>query len=197
MPRPPHEDPLHWFDAWYGEALRTIAPEPNAVALATADARGRPSCRMVLLKSWDRHGFVFFTNRRSRKGRQLSENPHGALTFWWRELERQIRIEGEVEKISDDESDEYFASRARGSQIGAWASKQSSELDDREKLIERVREFEERYPDDVPRPSHWGGYRLVPLRMEFWASGEHRLHDRFEYTRSAPEQEWSARRLFP
>lgn len=197
MPQPPHDNPFRWFDAWYGEALQTISPEPNAVALSTADERGRPSCRMVLLKSWDAHGFVFFTNWRSRKGQHLEANPHAALTFWWRELERQIRIEGPVAKVPDQESDAYFASRARGSKIGAWASKQSSELADRQTLIDRVAELEERYPEEVPRPPHWGGYRLTPLRIEFWAAGEFRLHDRFEFIRPSPAGEWSVKRLFP
>lgn len=198
MPTAPHQDPHNWFDAWFGEASQTISNDPNAMTLATADAAGHPSSRVVLLKEWDARGFVFYTNRKSRKGEHLAANPHASLNFFWRDLGRQIRIEGSVESISDAESDEYFASRPRGSQIGAWASLQSSELTSRDELIARTKELEDQYDGvPVPRPPHWGGYRVVPLLIEFWESGEFRLHDRWEFRRDDADTDWQVRRLFP
>lgn len=198
MPTAPHQDPHIWFDAWFAEASQTISTDPNAMTLATADAAGRPSSRVVLLKEWDARGFVFYTNRKSRKGEHLTANPHASLSFYWRDLSRQIRIEGPVEIVSGAESDEYFASRPRGSQIGAWASLQSTELTSRDELIARTKELEDQYDGvPIPRPPHWGGYRVVPLLIEFWESGEFRLHDRWEFRRDDVDTDWRMRRLFP
>lgn len=196
MPDPPFDDPFQWFDAWYAEALENVSPNPDAMALATADRDGRPSSRVVLLKSWDREGFVFHTNRTSRKGRELEENPRAALTFYWRDLDHQIRIEGTAAKLSERESDEYFSTRERGSQIGAWASMQSNPMQHPSELEERVREFEERFPETVPRPPHWGGYRIKPLRFEFWEQGNFRIHTRWEF-HLVPEGGWSSALLYP
>ena len=198
MPDVPYDSPLTWFDAWFSDASQTISPDPNAMTLATVNAEGRPSNRVVLLKEWDERGFVFYTNRRSRKGREIAATGVAALNFFWRDLGRQIRIEGDVEQVDDAESDAYFASRPRGSQIGAWASLQSDELNERQTLLDRTARMEERFDgEDVPRPPHWGGYRVVPLRIEFWAAGEFRLHDRWEWRRDDADAEWSVRRLFP
>lgn len=190
-------NPLDLFATIYAEAMTLDLAEPNAVCLATADAEGRPSARMVLLKGADSRGFVFYTNLRSRKAHELTANPHAALCFFWPQLGRQIRIEGAVEPVSDTEADAYFASRARASQIGAWASLQSSELASRDELVARVAEMERRYDGhDVPRPAHWSGYRLLPRRIEFWTSGEHRLHDRQVFETSDGDT-WREYRLYP
>ena len=166
------------------------------VALATADAQGRPSVRMVLLRGADERGFVFHTNYASRKGRELIENPHAALCFHWPALDEQIRIDGTVEKLPDDESDAYFASRPRGSQLGAWASKQSATLTAREALEEEYRDTERRFEGQpVPRPPFWGGFRLRPTRIEFWYGRPDRLHDRLVYTKAAGG--WTIERLYP
>jgi pyridoxamine 5'-phosphate oxidase len=166
------------------------------VALATADAQGRPSVRMVLLRGADERGFVFHTNYASRKGRELVENPHAALCFHWPALDEQIRIEGTVEKLPDDESDAYFVSRPRGSQLGAWASKQSETLTAREALEEEYRDTERRFEGQpVPRPPFWGGFRLHPTRIEFWYGRPDRLHDRLVYTKAAGG--WTIERLYP
>ncbi len=178
---------------------RRRASEPSdatAVTLATADAAGRPSARVVLLKDIDARGFVFFTNQESRKGRELDANPYAALCAHWPAAAEQLRAEGRVERVSDAESDVYFATRPRGSQIGAWASDQSEPLESREALIERVREVEARFAGrDVPRPPHWGGYRLIPERIEIWRGQESRLHDRIVYAREGDG--WREGRLFP
>lgn len=167
------------------------------VALATADARGRPSVRMVLLRGADHRGFAFFTNYNSRKGRELAENPHAALCFHWVTLDEQIRVEGRIERLPDLESDAYFAARPRGSQLGAWASAQSEVLPSRETLEEQYREAERRFEHErhVPRPPFWGGYRLIPHRIEFWYGRTDRLHDRVLYTRH--EDAWRIERLYP
>jgi pyridoxamine 5'-phosphate oxidase len=193
------DDPTDEFLRWLTEAEAAGIVLPNAVALATADADARPSVRHVLLRVVDERGFVFYTNHESRKGRQLAENPHAAIVVFWRELDRQISVTGRVERMAEDESDAYFATRPRGAQIGAWASPQSAVLEDRAELERRVREVEARFADvDVPRPPHWGGYRLVPDAFEFWQGREFRLHDRFRYERdpTAPVG-WRVARLAP
>jgi pyridoxamine 5'-phosphate oxidase len=173
------EDPHALFDAWLREAEASEPNDPDAVALATADADGRPSVRMVLLKGHDERGFVIYTNRESRKAEELDANPRAALLFHWKSLRRQVRVEGAVARVSDEESDAYFASRSRDSRLGAWASEQSRNLDRRETFEARVAEMRRRFEGgDVPRPPHWGGYRIAPERIEFWRDREHRLHER-------------------
>jgi len=190
-------DPLSLFDAWYAEAEAAEPNDPNAVALATADARGRPSVRMVLLKGHDARGFVVYTNRQGRKAGELDANPRAALLFHWKSLRRQVRIEGAVERASDAESDAYFASRSRDSQLGAWASNQSRPLDRRETFEARVEEADARFAGtDVPRPPHWGGYRVVPESFEFWQDRAHRLHERRTFTRAA-DGGWTEGLLYP
>ena len=172
-------DPFALFDTWYAEARASEPNDSNAMALATADAEGRPSVRMVLLKGHGRDGFVFYTNREGRKAGDLAANPHAALLFHWKSLRRQIRIEGAVTLASDAESDAYFATRSRDSQLGAWASDQSRPLDARATFEARFAAMEARFAgQDVPRPSFWGGYRVVPARIEFWQDRAHRLHER-------------------
>ena len=189
-------DPLAQFVLWYGEAQVTEKPLPDAVALATATPAGHPSLRMVLLKGFDAHGFVFYTNYRSRKGRELARNPRAALLFYWGELERQVRIDGRVEKLMARESDEYFATRPRGSQLSAWASPQSALVAGRGLLERRFAALARKYPDAVPRPPQWGGYRLVPEAFEFWQGREDRLHDRIHYRRVRGGR-WRIERLAP
>lgn len=189
-------DPLKQFDVWFGEAAASEVLDPNAMALATADREGRPSVRIVLLKEYNERGFVFFTNYESRKGRQMSENPQASLCFWWGELMRQVRIEGRVEQVSADESDRYFASRPLESQLGAWASDQSSVIADRATLEHRMLKMKECYADeDVPRPRYWGGYRLIPDSIEFWQGRPGRLHDRLQYR--LQDGTWTMFRLAP
>jgi pyridoxamine 5'-phosphate oxidase len=188
--------PLPVVRRWLDEAEAAGIRLPNAIALATADADGRPSVRHVLLRGIDDRGFVFYTNHGSRKARELAENPRAAFTMYWRELDRQVSVIGDVERVSDEESDAYFASRPREARLGAWASRQSSHLSSRQELLERYAEFEARYRgDDVPRPPFWGGYRVVPRSVELWQGRLHRLHDRFRYDREGDD--WSLRRLAP
>lgn len=189
-------DPIAHARALLDERRRTEPTDATAVTLATADASGRPSARMVLLKGIDARGFVFFTNHGSRKARELAVNPFAALCIHWAHAAEQVRVEGRVERVSDAESDAYFASRARGSQIGAWASRQSEALPSREALLGRVREIEARFAGiDVPRPEFWGGYRLVPDRIEFWRNQDSRLHDRLVYVREGDA--FRRERLYP
>ena len=190
------EDPIALFDAWYAEARETEINDSNAVALATADADGRPSVRMVLLKGHGPDGFVIYTNRESRKAGELTVNRHAALLFHWKSLRRQVRIEGPVSLVSDAESDAYFASRGRDSQLGAWASDQSRPLDSRETFEQRFAEMQARFEgSDVPRPPHWGGYRIAPDRIELWQDRAHRLHERRLFTRETGT--WTEGLLFP
>jgi pyridoxamine 5'-phosphate oxidase len=190
-------DPIRQFETWFGQALAAKLPEPNALTLATATPDGRPSARTVLLKAFGVAGFTFFTNYDGRKGRELAANPHAALLFFWAELQRQVRVEGTVERVSEAESDEYFRSRPLGSRLGAWASRQSEVIPGREVLEDRVREVAGRYPDgEVPRPSFWGGFRVRPLEIEFWQGRPDRLHDRLRYRRME-DGSWRLERLSP
>jgi pyridoxamine 5'-phosphate oxidase len=188
--------PLEQFRAWYEHALGAGVVEPEAMALATATPDGAPSVRIVLLKGIDERGIEFFTNYESRKGRELEANPRAAVTVLWKPLERQVRLEGSVERLTAEESDAYFATRGRGSQIGAWASLQSQAIPDREWLEARLAEVDAQYPDEVPRPPHWGGFRLTPHTVEFWEGRPSRLHDREVFTRD-PDGTWLAHRLSP
>lgn len=189
-------DPFALFADWYAEARASEPNDSNAMALATADAEGHPSVRMVLLKGHGPDGFVFYTNRESRKAAELAENAHAALLFHWKSLRRQIRIQGPVSLVSDAESDAYFASRSRDSQLGAWASDQSRPLDERATFEKRFEEVKARFKGgDVPRPPHWGGYRVTPSRIEFWLDREHRLHERRVFTRT--DSGWDMGMLYP
>jgi pyridoxamine 5'-phosphate oxidase len=189
------DDPITQFAAWFRVAKRE-APLPEAMALATVDAAGNPDARMVLLKGVDAEGFRFFTNHESAKGGQLESGAGAALVIYWRELDRQVRVRGVVERLGGTESDAYFATRSRDSQIGAWASPQSQPLESREQLDDRVREAEARFADrEVPRPGHWGGYLVRPRTIEFWQGQVGRLHDRFRYTRTGGG--WQIERLAP
>lgn len=190
------EDPFLRF-AWVWERAKAADPKGHdAVCVATVDAEGRPSARMVLLKAFDSRGFVFYTNHHSRKGRELLAHPSAALCFHWPAMEEQVRVEGRVEVVSDAEADAYFASRPRGSQIGAWASEQSAEIPDRQTLEARIADVEARYADrDVPRPPHWSGFRVAPDAIEFWVGMPSRLHHRMRYRRTTGE--WNRQLLSP
>jgi pyridoxamine 5'-phosphate oxidase len=187
--------PLEQFRHWYDGAVAAGVVEPEAMALATADATGVPSVRFVLLKGIDERGVEFFTNYESRKGRELIANPRAALAVLWKPLQRQVRLEGPVEVLAPEESDAYFATRSRGSQLGAWASRQSETIPDREWLEARLREVDAEYPGQVPRPPHWGGFRLLPSAIEFWEGRPNRLHDRELFTRTGGG--WTSVRLSP
>lgn len=190
-------DPVKQFANWFTAAIEAGIRDVNAMSLATAGGDGKPSVRIVLLKGFDQDGFVFFTNYQSEKGRQLEENPHSACAFYWIELDRQIRVSGRVAKTSREESERYFHSRPRGSQLGAWASRQSEVLDARRVLDARMAEMTERYGDGpVPLPPHWGGYVIRPETFEFWQGRANRLHDRFRYTRQR-DGSWQINRLAP
>ncbi len=191
-------EPWRLFAAWLEEASRTEPNDANAMALATAEPGGLPSVRMVLMKGFDERGVVFYTNLESRKGRELGTNPQAALNFHWKSLARQVRMRGPVEPVAEGEADAYFASRARLSQIGAWASKQSAPLDSRLAFEKAIALYTARYAiGAVPRPPHWSGFRIVPLEIEFWHDRAFRLHDRIEFARAAPGEAWRKTRLYP
>ena len=188
--------PIELFQEWFEEAKKSEINDPNAMNLATISSDGKPSSRIVLLKSYDDKGFVFYTNSNSKKGRAIKKNDSVALNFHWKTLQRQIRIEGNVSQISNAEADEYYNSRPLGSRIGAWASLQSEELDDRSTLTKRVEEFEKKFSDnEVPRPLHWNGYLVAPVLIEFWQDMPFRLHDRLEFRME--NDGWVTRKLYP
>ncbi|PQJ35280.1 pyridoxamine 5'-phosphate oxidase [Salinibacter sp. 10B] len=193
------DDPIEQFRDWFDEALKAEVHEPNAMTLATAAPDAAPSARIVLLKGVDERGFRFYTNYESRKGTELSQNPHVALVFWWAPLERQVRIEGEAIRLPEEESTEYFHSRPRGSQLGAWASPQSRVVESRKALKENLEAVTAKYGDDetIPRPNHWGGFVVRPTEIEFWQGRPNRLHDRLRYRRPALDAEWTLERLAP
>lgn len=191
------DDPFLQFGDWWQQAIESEIDEVNAMTLATASLEGVPSARIVLLKGYDEKGFVFFTNYESAKGRELAENPKASLLFFWKELERQVRITGLVEKLSAAENDDYFLSRPTGSQIGAWASPQSHIIENRSWLERRVEELNEKFKtEQLTRPSHWGGYRVKPVIIEFWQGRSSRLHDRLQYTLQ-DDGSWKIERLAP
>lgn len=191
-----NEDPFVLFKQWFEDAQQTEINDPDAIALACVDADGMPSVRMVLLKEILPEGFVFYTNYTSRKSAELLATGKAAFVLHWKSLRRQIRVTGHIEQVPDEQSDAYFQTRSRGSRIGAWASAQSQPLHSRAELAEAVKRVEETYPDDVPRPPHWGGFLIRPSEIEFWADGDYRLHDRFRYTPDA-DGVWTAQRLYP
>ena len=189
-------DPFLLFNQWFAEAQQSEINDPDAIALASVDADGMPSVRMVLLKEILPEGFVFYTNYTSRKSGELMSTGKAAFVVHWKSLRRQIRVTGSVEQVPDAQSDAYFQTRSRGSRIGAWASQQSKPLQNRGVLAEAVRKIEETYPDEVPRPAHWGGFLIRPAEIEFWADGDFRLHDRFRYTKDK-DGNWASQRLYP
>lgn len=190
------DDPFALFDAWFAEARASEPNDPEAMTVATVGGDGRPSARMVLLKGHGPDGFVFYTNQRSRKGEELAANPHAALLFHWKSLRRQVRIEGPVSVVGDDEADTYFATRSRDSRLGAWASDQSRPLDARASFEARFEAMRKRFEGgEVPRPPHWSGYRVTPERIEFWQDRAHRLHERRLFTRDA--EDWDEGLLYP
>ncbi len=194
----PPDDPFVLFDAWLEEAQASEPADPNAMMLATVGEDGFPTVRAMLMKSHDAHGFVFYTNQESRKSDQIRHNAKVGLCFFWKSLYRQIHIEGVAQPVSGAESDAYFATRPRASQIGAWASQQSRPVDSRAAFEETIAEIDEKFKDKpVPRPPHWGGYRVSPVRIEFWRGHKFRLHDRIVYARRGDDAPWTTRRLYP
>ena len=192
-----NSNPFVQFKEWFDQALSTEILEPNAMTVATTNTEGQPSARMVLLKDFDERGFVFYTNYNSHKAQELAENPQAALVFWWAELQRQVRICGRVEKVSEVESDKYFYSRPFNSRLGAWASNQSEVIENREVLEKQLEDLQQEYYNkDVPRPSHWGGIRVIPTEIEFWQGRSSRLHDRLVYRR-IEDDSWKIERLSP
>ena len=190
-------NPIEQFRFWYEEALGAEFVHPNAFTLATSTKDGKPSARQLLLKDFDEEGFVFYSNSDSKKGSDLADNPFAALCFWWDKLERQVRVEGKVQIVSQKDADEYFHSRPIGSQLGAWASNQSTVIADRELLDNRYKEFENKFEDKIiPRPPYWNGYRLVPVAIEFWQGRQNRLHDRLRY-KLEKDGKWIIERLAP
>lgn len=195
--REPYDDPFDWFSDWWAAANELEIQNPNAMTLATVSPEGHPRARTILLKDWDREGFVFYTNYRSAKGEDLGAEPRATLQAYWRQLDRQIRIEGEVDRLPPEESDAYFSTRPRGSQLGAWASNQSEPIASRELLERAFERYREKFEDeDVPRPPHWGGFRLRADRFRFWRAGDDRLHDRWLFD-SGPDGDWARVRLAP
>ena len=190
-----HPDPIARFAEVFERAEATGMRDPNAMVLGSVDAEGRPSSRVVLLKDFDDRGFVFYTNFESRKGLEILANPAVSLLFFWRDLDQQVRIEGDASQVSDEEADAYFASRARGSQLGAWASLQSQPMSGRAELLARVAKVEAKHLGKVPRPPHWSGFRVAPRRIEFWVAGKFRLHDRTQYDRT--DNGWTHQTLYP
>jgi pyridoxamine 5'-phosphate oxidase len=191
------KDPIKQFEAWWQYAILSKIDEPNGMSLATCSASGKPSVRTVLLKGLRENGFIFFTNYESRKGKEIEENPFVALLFFWKELERQVRIEGRIQKVSVEESDEYFSERPRESQVGAWSSPQSTVIDSREFLQEKIQKYQEQFgAGEIPRPGYWGGYIVKPYSMEFWQGRPGRLHDRLQYTLDE-NNSWIIKRLAP
>ncbi|YBV98238.1 pyridoxamine 5'-phosphate oxidase [Phyllobacteriaceae bacterium JZ32] len=191
-------EPFQLFAEWLSDATKSEPNDPNALALATVDENGLPNVRMVLLKDFDESGFVFYTNYESKKGREILASQKAAMCFHWKSLRRQVRVRGPVEQVSDEEADAYYASRPRGSRIGAWASKQSRPLESRFALEKAVAEYSARYAiGDIPRPPYWSGFRIRPISIEFWHDRPFRLHDRVLFTRATPEGEWEKTRLYP
>ena len=188
-------NPIDQFNIWFDQARHAELPEPNAMTVASVDANGKPSARVVLIKEVTQAGFVFFTNYESRKGQALAANPHAALLFFWPELERQVRVEGSVEKLSDQESDDYFHSRPLDSRIGAWASPQSRVIKGRTELVTKAAEYALKFALNPPRPPHWGGFRVKPEALEFWQGRPSRLHDRIQYIKE--NDDWKIQRLAP
>lgn len=189
-------DPMEQFSNWFDQAIKNVRDDPNAMLLSTADKNGRPSSRTVLLKEFDETGLVFYTNYESRKARQILENPNVCLTFYWPDLLRQIHIEGRADKVPESQSDAYFKTRPTASQLGAWTSIQSKPIPSREELIRRFKNMEEKFDQqEIPRPPHWGGFKVTPHRFEFWQGRMNRLHDRIQYTRT--QSSWNIERLSP
>jgi pyridoxamine 5'-phosphate oxidase len=190
-------DPIPLFKKWLSEAEKTEPRDPNAMQLATVAKNGMPSVRTVLLKDIINGDFVFYTNYESRKSNEILDTSKGAICFYWKSLNRQVRLVGSIKKVSDEVSDNYYKSRSRGSRIGAWSSKQSRELDTRNTLMEEVKAFEAKYPNDIPRPNFWGGFALTPIEFEFWEDGDFRLHNRFILKPTEKKDQWTAKRYYP